>query len=55
MKEKQIMYFVYIMASRKRGALYIGVTNDLVQRITQHRESKKGHTHKYNIRFLVHI
>ena len=34
--EKQ--FCVYILASAKRGTLYIGVTSNLVQRVVQHRE-----------------
>ena len=30
-------YYVYILASRKDGAIYIGVTNDIVRRIYEHR------------------
>lgn len=33
-------YYVYIMASQKNGTTYIGVTNDIVMRSTQHREGK---------------
>src|SRR3546814_15895106 len=31
-------YYVYILASRKHGTLYIGVTNDIARRIWQHRQ-----------------
>jgi putative endonuclease len=33
-------HYVYIMASQKNGTTYIGVTNDIVMRSTQHREGK---------------
>ena len=47
-------YFVYILSSRSR-ALYIGVTNDLLVRIRQHREAKANtFTAKYKIHCLVH-
>ena len=32
------MYYVYILASRRNGTLYIGVTNSLQKRLTQHRD-----------------
>jgi putative endonuclease len=47
-------YYVYILASRKDGAIYIGVTNDLVRRIYEHRiKAVPGFTSKYNITGLV--
>ena len=50
------MYFVYILASRKRGPIYIGMTSNLRQRIEQHRAgSVKAHTRKYRIFHLVYF
>ena len=47
-------HFVYIMASRPGGALYIGRTADLRQRVEQHRSGKGGlHTAKYRIDRLI--
>jgi putative endonuclease len=47
-------YYVYILASRKDGATYVGVTNDLVRRIFEHQtKTVRGFTSKYNITRLV--
>jgi putative endonuclease len=47
-------FFVYILASRKYGALYIGVTGNLPGRIYMHREEiLRGHTARYHIHQLV--
>jgi putative endonuclease len=49
------IYFVYILASKRNGTLYIGVTNDLVRRIYEHKEKMiKGFTQKYNVSMLVY-
>ena len=51
--EKQ--FYVYILASRPGGSLYIGVTSDLIKRVYEHKqEITKGHTSKYNIKQLVY-
>ena len=48
------MYWVYILASGKHGTLYIGVTNDLVRRVYQHKNKIiKGFTSQYNVHLLV--
>ncbi|MCA1383820.1 GIY-YIG nuclease family protein [Bradyrhizobium sp. BRP23] len=47
-------YYVYILASKKHGTLYIGVTNDLVRRVYQHRtKTVPGFTSKYGVDKLV--
>ena len=47
-------YFVYILASQRNGTLYVGVTNDLVRRIYEHREKLiEGFTSQYNVTRLV--
>ena len=46
--------FVYIMANRKNGAIYIGVTSDLVKRVLEHREGATGgFTKRYDCKVLV--
>lgn len=49
-------YYVYILASAKNGTLYIGVTNDIVRRTDQHKQSGPGSfTNKYNVHTLVYF
>jgi putative endonuclease len=49
-------YYVYILASRPGGALYTGVTNDLIRRVYQYKQRMvEGHTKRYNISQLVHF
>ena len=49
-------YFVYIMASQKNGTLYVGVTNDLIRRVFEHREGTvAGFTNRYDIKDLVYF
>lgn len=48
------MFYVYIMASRRNGTLYIGSTDDLWKRAFQHREGLiPGFTAKYGVKTLV--
>jgi putative endonuclease len=47
-------YYVYILASRRDGAIYVGITNDIVRRTYEHRtKTIQGFTSKYNITRLV--
>ena len=47
-------YFVYILASKRNGTLYTGLTNDLTRRMWEHKTGYiKGFTHKYNVKTLV--
>ncbi len=48
-------YYVYILASKKNGTLYIGVTNNLVRRVHEHKEGvNEGFTKRYNVKMLVY-
>jgi putative endonuclease len=48
------VYWVYILASRRNGTLYVGVTNDLVRRAQEHREGLvPGFTKRYRVKLLV--
>jgi putative endonuclease len=47
-------YHVYILASRRNGTLYVGVTGNLSRRIWEHREGLvEGFTKTYGVRHLV--
>jgi putative endonuclease len=49
-------YYVYILTNKPRGTLYVGVTNDLVRRVHQHREGAiAGFTKRYGLKQLVHF
>ena len=52
---REYHFWVYILASRSRS-LYIGVTNDLNQRVSIHRQSEPGtHTARYKVHRLVYF
>ena len=47
-------FFVYILASRRNGTLYVGMTDNLGQRVWQHRSGAiAGFTAKYEVKLLV--
>jgi putative endonuclease len=47
-------YWVYIMANTKRGVMYVGVTSELQQRVSQHRDGAfEGFTKRYGCKRLV--
>jgi len=47
---------VYILASRRNGTLYIGVTSDFITRISEHKQDLiEGFTKRYGVHRLVHI
>lgn len=49
------LYWVYIMASKRNGTLYVGVTGNLARRIWEHQNKvNKGFTKKYNVNRLVY-
>jgi len=48
-------YCIYILANKKNGTLYIGVTSDLVKRMWEHKNKVlEGFTKKYDVYILVH-
>ncbi|HVV68644.1 MAG TPA: GIY-YIG nuclease family protein [Gammaproteobacteria bacterium] len=53
MEEKQ--YYVYLLANKKYGTLYTGVTSDLAKRIYEHKKGlAQGFTKQYNVHQLVY-
>jgi putative endonuclease len=48
-------YYVYVLASKRNGTLYIGVTNNLVRRVNEHKQQTvEGFTERYNVNVLVY-
>lgn len=48
--------YVYILANKRNGTLYVGVTSNLIQRISQHKNHlTEGFTKKYNVIDLVYF
>ncbi|PWH84796.1 GIY-YIG nuclease family protein [Brumimicrobium oceani] len=48
-------YFVYILTNKSNKTIYIGVTNNIVRRVFEHKNKlNKGFTEKYNINKLVY-
>ena len=49
-------YYVYILASKMRGTLYIGVTNNLIRRVFEHKNDLvEGFTKEYRVHQLVYF
>ena len=49
------IYYVYILTNIKRNVMYIGVTNNLENRVAQHRDGKGGaFTRRYRVSTLVY-
>ena len=52
---KMKQYYVYMLASKRNGTLYIGVTNNLLKRVDQHKSNiVEGFAKKYNVHNLVY-
>jgi putative endonuclease len=50
-----MVYCLYILASKRNGTLYIGVTNDLARRVSEHRQGAvPGFTKRYGVHLLVY-
>ena len=50
------MYYVYILASQTNRVVYVGVTNDLIRRVYEHKEKLvEGFTKRYNVDKLVYF
>ena len=56
-RRKKMPYsYVYILASRKNGTLYVGVTSDLIKRIGQHKSWQiSGFANKYKVNKLMYF
>ncbi len=48
--------YVYILASKRNGTLYIGVTNNITRRVWEHKQGlAEGFTRKYKVHALVYV
>ena len=48
-------YYTYILANKRNGTLYVGVTSDLIKRVYQHQNNLvEGFTSKYQVHRLVY-
>src|SRR5579863_6340596 len=49
-------YYVYLLAKKRNGTFYVGVTNNLVRRVYEHKLGLiKGFSYKYDIKILVYF
>ena len=54
MKNKKY-YYVYVLASKPNGTFYIGMTDDLIRRVLEHKQGLvKGFTKTYGVKMLVY-
>jgi putative endonuclease len=52
---KEHNYYVYILTRQRNSVFYVGITNDLVRRVYEHKEGLiDGFTKKYNVKMLVY-
>ena len=48
--------YIYILANKKNGTIYTGVTNDIVRRVFEHRQGfVDGFSEKYDLKMLVYF
>ena len=51
-----VTYYVYILATKERGTLYVGVTNDLMRRVYEHKEGlAEGFSKRHGVKHLVYF
>lgn len=47
-------YFIYILSNKNRTTLYVGVTNNIIRRLSEHKSTKTGFAYRYNCFDLVY-
>ena len=54
--DRTVPFYTYMLATRRNGTLYTGVTNDLVRRVWEHRNGlAEGFTSRYDVKALVYF